>query len=376
MRRSWTAAAVTGVFALACSDRYEVGGMEMATAVAGAATSMAGTSAGGSEMVMVMKGLGGSTSSDGELGTQCVPSGMPDPLPGELAPPDVVWSRLSVVIWDELVPPPFGLPVVTTTEWADMAVSRAFDQARDERGVIPGAAAFIPKWMRYPEGDELAVTWGVALSSEAPALHALLATPWSDGERMGVFADQAWLAAYPAISTRGFLMLQALFGQFIPPEPNGLNTDVPPAPGVSRREQLAANVSNASCAACHAHIDPLGLSLEHFDGTGQYREVDAGRPVDASGTYQLFDSGRPFVFADFQDLALQLEDSCAAHLGLASEFLRLAAANYEGSPVASQVDSSEYLADRERLQQGFIRGGRSFRALVRAYAQSAAVLRP
>jgi hypothetical protein len=254
--------------------------------------------------------------------------------------------------------------------------TKALDQARAEKGAVPGAVAFIRDWLRYPEQAELNLMWGMALSSEGSALHALLATPQADSKRVGVFAEQAWLAAYPAISTRGFLMLQALFGQFIPPEPNGLDTDIPTAPGFTRREQMAAHVADPSCATCHTRIDPLGVSLEHFDSSGQYREVDAGRPVDASGTYQLLASDRMIAFEDVADLGTKLEDSCDANLGLASEFIRLALARHDPAYEASEPVSAAYEIDRARVQQAFIRGGRSYRALVRAYAQSAAVLRP
>jgi hypothetical protein len=328
----------------------------------------------GSSITSVMPSWGGSGGGDGELGSQCVPGGMPEAVGGMLALPEVVWARLSPVIWGEAAPPPSLLPAVSSPEWADEIASDALDQAFAERGEIPGANVFVRKWLRFPAGAELGRNWGAALASETPALHWLLATPMAeDTRRVGAFSEQAWLAAYPAISTRGFLMLQALFGQFIPPEPDGLDSDVPTVPGFSRREQLAANVSSPSCAQCHDLIDPLGISLEHFDADGLYRDFDAGRPVDSSNSYLLRVSDRMITFDDVGDLGSKLENSCDANLGLASEFLRLAVGNHEA---AAQTMSPEYEADRARMQQGFIRGGRSYRALVRAYAQSAAVLLP
>jgi len=51
------------------------------------------------------------------------------------------------------------------------------------------------------------------------------------------------------------------------------------------REMIAKHRSNPTCSACHAVMDPLGLALENFDATGQWRERDryAGAPIDASG---------------------------------------------------------------------------------------------
>jgi hypothetical protein len=38
------------------------------------------------------------------------------------------------------------------------------------------------------------------------------------------------------------------------------------------REQLARHRAVASCAACHAQIDPLGFALENYDVIGGWRE--------------------------------------------------------------------------------------------------------
>jgi hypothetical protein len=42
--------------------------------------------------------------------------------------------------------------------------------------------------------------------------------------------------------------------------------------------------SNPQCMSCHRVIDPLGLALENFDVTGQWRIKDNGVTIDASGT--------------------------------------------------------------------------------------------
>ena len=58
------------------------------------------------------------------------------------------------------------------------------------------------------------------------------------------------------------------------------------------RARLEAHRADPACAPCHNLIDPIGLSLEHFDGLGKYREqYDNGLPIDARG--QLPD-GRSF----------------------------------------------------------------------------------
>jgi mono/diheme cytochrome c family protein len=52
---------------------------------------------------------------------------------------------------------------------------------------------------------------------------------------------------------------------------------------LSVRKRLAEHRSNATCAACHNLMDPVGLSLEKFDAIGRWRSAEGGTPIDASG---------------------------------------------------------------------------------------------
>ncbi|MDE3196472.1 MAG: DUF1588 domain-containing protein, partial [Acidobacteriota bacterium] len=77
-----------------------------------------------------------------------------------------------------------------------------------------------------------------------------------------------------------------------------LNTPTPPPPanagsipaddklfgGLSLRDKLEAHKRNATCANCHARIDPLGFPLEHYDSTGRWRDKYAdGKDIYDSG---------------------------------------------------------------------------------------------
>src|SRR5262249_34488578 len=46
---------------------------------------------------------------------------------------------------------------------------------------------------------------------------------------------------------------------------------------------LETHAQNPTCASCHSHTDPVGLSLEHFDAIGAYRETDNGLAIDDTG---------------------------------------------------------------------------------------------
>ena len=78
-----------------------------------------------------------------------------------------------------------------------------------------------------------------------------------------------------------------------------LNTPTPPPPpdagsipaddklfgGLSLRDKLEAHKRNATCATCHARIDPLGFPLEHFDSTGRWRDkYPDGKDIYDAGT--------------------------------------------------------------------------------------------
>jgi hypothetical protein len=86
---------------------------------------------------------------------------------------------------------------------------------------------------------------------------------------------------------RGKWILDNLLGTPPPPPP----ANVPPLeenrPGSgpkSMRELMAQHRSNATCAACHRSIDPLGLALENFDAVGRWRSRgEDGAAVDAAG---------------------------------------------------------------------------------------------
>jgi len=92
---------------------------------------------------------------------------------------------------------------------------------------------------------------------------------------------------------RGKWILENLLGSPPPlPPPN-----VPPlkensgeAAATSVRERMEQHRANPVCAGCHKIMDPIGLSLENFDGVGQWRIADAGIKIDTSG--QLVDGTR------------------------------------------------------------------------------------
>jgi hypothetical protein len=87
---------------------------------------------------------------------------------------------------------------------------------------------------------------------------------------------------------RGKWVLEVLLGSPPPPPPPNVPTfEESSATDGGRlltvRERMEQHRKNPACSSCHRVIDPLGLALENFDVTGQWRIRDSGNPVDPTG---------------------------------------------------------------------------------------------
>ena len=113
----------------------------------------------------------------------------------------------------------------------------------------------------------------------------------TDSNRFGLLGKAAVLAVTSystrtAPTIRGKWLLENMLAAPVPaPPPNipALEASAPEGKVLSVREMLETHRANTVCASCHARMDPLGLSLENFDAIGQWRTMDAGKPIDASG---------------------------------------------------------------------------------------------
>lgn len=92
-----------------------------------------------------------------------------------------------------------------------------------------------------------------------------------------------------------------------------LGIPAPPLPEVEYTTSREYMEKGTVCGgACHGdYINPLGFSMENFDGLGRTRQLDNGQPVDTTGAY-------PFVgglssFADAVDLMSIIASNEMAH---------------------------------------------------------------
>ena len=134
--------------------------------------------------------------------------------------------------------------------------------------------------------EKLAVHYGISGVSGSEIRRVKLPA----GSPRGGFLTQASILKVTANGTttspvpRGAFVMARLLGR--PPEPPPPNTPAvePDVQGATTiREQLDKHRADASCASCHANIDPPGFALEAFDVIGgfrdRYRSIGEGDPA-------------------------------------------------------------------------------------------------
>ncbi len=72
---------------------------------------------------------------------------------------------------------------------------------------------------------------------------------------------------------------------------------------LTTRERLEIHRRNPVCAACHQFMDPIGVALENFGVTGEWRIREGGSPLDAGG--QLYDGTRLTNAVELADALLE-----------------------------------------------------------------------
>src|SRR5262249_12217938 len=120
-----------------------------------------------------------------------------------------------------------------------------------------------------------------------------------DSPRAGLLSQMSFLAANShdgrsSPTLRGKALRELILCQAIPDPPANVNfalvNDTKNETLKTVRDRLTVHRSNAGCASCHRRIDPIGLSLENFDGVGAYRTHENDVLIDPSGELD----GTPF----------------------------------------------------------------------------------
>ena len=115
----------------------------------------------------------------------------------------------------------------------------------------------------------------------------------SDDYRRGLLGKGAILALTSVADRtspvqRGKWVMTVLLGT-PPPPPPPLVPQLDETPAVNSgklltvRERMEMHRANPSCNSCHRMIDPIGLALENFDVTGQWRTWDKTYAISSAG---------------------------------------------------------------------------------------------
>ena len=89
---------------------------------------------------------------------------------------------------------------------------------------------------------------------------------------------------------RGKWVMEVLIGSPPPPPPPDV-ADLEDTKGdkdgrlLSTRERMEIHRTNPQCKSCHVFMDPIGLALDNFDVTGQWRIRENNVDLDTHGTY-------------------------------------------------------------------------------------------
>jgi hypothetical protein len=187
--------------------------------------------------------------------------------------------------------------------------------------------------------------------------------------RGGVLTQVAFTALHSPAgrsspTIRGKALREIMLCQTVPSPPGDVDFskfELASARGDSTaRVRLSVHASVPTCAGCHKIMDPLGLSLEHFDGAGEFRTADHGAPIDASGTLDNV------TYADSAGLSRAVAENPAASSCLVD---RLAARAF-----GRATSSGERLWVKQ-LKQSFASEGYRMKKLMQDIAYSDALYR-
>ncbi len=216
-----------------------------------------------------------------------------------------------------------------------------------------------------PLNGRLAKLYGAELAEDAPFQNIALGAD----KQAGILTHPLLMAGFATNSTsspihRGVFLVRSLLGKRLRPPPDAV-TPIDPElqPELTTRERTALQTRSQACQSCHAMINPLGFSLEHYDAIGRFRNVEKEKPIDATGSY-VTPAGDSVKFNGARELGAYLarsEETQAAFI----EHLFHALVK---QPVRA------YGPDRpETLRESFVKNGFSIKKLMVEMVSSSAL---
>ena len=152
---------------------------------------------------------------------------------------------------------------------------------------------------------------------------------------------------------RGHKVYQRVLCRELPPPPPTVPPAKPPSAGGTTRERFAEHGAMKCAIACHGLMDPIGFAFEHYDGIGQYRDIDNGKMVDSSGVVAL--DGVEKSFADARQLSELIAGSVTARQCMVTQWMRFA---------FDRVETQGDIASLQAAAAAFAKNGYSIRDLL------------
>ncbi|MCB9548943.1 MAG: DUF1592 domain-containing protein [Myxococcales bacterium] len=219
----------------------------------------------------------------------------------------------------------------------------------------------------------LAALYGVDAPVGAPAWRPLDAT-----QRAGILTRAAFLTlkAGPAVKSpihRGAFIRRRLLCLPMPPPPASV-LDVPITRGgqgddggpVSLRELVERRTAGPECQGCHAAINPIGFTLDHYDALGRFEVEESGYDRQRGAPYTVpIDARGRLPDADFLgaiDGGVALSQALAESEMVSDCFADQWFAYFFARPATADEDACSV----EHLRAAFRASGGDFLALVRA----------
>jgi len=264
--------------------------------------------------------------------------------------------------FDSLAKDPMVYPMVTGATLADAreqtlrtVIDHLLDAQLDYRDLFTTRKTFMSM--------NLGAVYGV------PTTQGWVSYEFPEGSaRRGLLTQVSFLAAHAhavrsSPTRRGKALREIFLCQKVPLPPPNVDFsaledagDVPTA-----RDRLKIHSTNPSCAGCHLITDPIGLSLENFDGAGRYRRTENGVVLDVSGELD----------GTMYDDAVGLAEATRNHPKLPYCLVNRLYAYATGGPVSLRYDRDSLAYFTER----FAGDGYRLPGLLREIAGSDAFLR-
>lgn len=196
--------------------------------------------------------------------------------------------------------------------------------------------------------DALAPVYGVTAPAGSDVGPQLVTLPDSQG-RSGLLTQAGFLSvqAHPDQTSpvlRGKFVRAMLLCEPVPPPPDDVSITLPEVDQTATaRERFSAHLTaGLSCNGCHQLMDPIGFSFENFDAMGQYRDVDAGQPIDASG--EIVGTTDPALagpYTGVRELGQKLAQSETVQNCIATQWMRFASGRLEGEEDACSLGTMQ-----------------------------------